>query len=116
MNSHAWGGHSMTQPDACEISTRLYGPARTGSGLSSTQFLRTYGALCLTAPLISSVNAGWNLRVDLWRTDWAGTGAPQFIPMTSRGSWTSGAQPSRRVSRWRVKHGCDGRTGSIAGG
>src|SRR5205807_1226864 len=32
--------------------------------------------LGLTARLISSISASWNLRVDLWRTYWAGVGSP----------------------------------------
>jgi nitrogen fixation/metabolism regulation signal transduction histidine kinase len=52
---------------------------------------------------------------NLWRTSWVGVGVLSFIPMTSRGSPTSGVSPWRPGNRWKVKHECGGRTATIAG-
>ena len=92
MNSLTSDRCSTIQHVACGISTRFCRAAKIGCGSSSTQFPRTSGALRLTAPSISSIDAGLDLRVYPRRMRWAGIGAPWFIPMTYRSSSTDGTE------------------------
>src|SRR5260370_37815337 len=72
------------------------------------------GALCLTAPLISSINVSWSLRADQSRNYRAGDGVPPIIPMICRGRLLCGGQHWQLGSRWGVKGGGLGGKGIIA--
>src|SRR6266478_5752580 len=57
------------------------------SALWSTRFLRWHGPLVRTAPLTSSIVAGWTIPVSLPKKRLSGGGKWRFIRTTSRACW-----------------------------
>src|ERR1700720_1867021 len=80
---------------------------RIASGLLSTLFPRWPGAFGLTAPLISSISAGWIIRGLLWKRKLKSQRA-QFIPKTFHVSWKRGSPPRARGGRPRREMGFGG--------
>src|SRR5260370_40992868 len=80
-----------------------------------TPFLLWRGTLVPTAPLNSSIGAGWITPASLQKKHWIGAGLRRFTQKTATGSWIFGGTYWLLARPVRLKHACAGTMETIVG-
>src|SRR6266404_5908198 len=90
-------------------------PGRLARRKTLTRFLRWRGPLAPTAPLNSSIGAGWITPASLQKKHRIGAGLRLFIRKTAIGSWIFGGTCWTLARAVRLKHACAGTMETIGG-
>ena len=106
---------SLSGTIICEWHPQGKVPSRLDRRKTLTPFLLWRGPLVPTAPLNSSIGAGWITPASLRKKHRIGAGLRLFTQKTAIGSWIFGGicwLPARLA---RLKHACAGTMGTIGG-
>src|ERR1700722_5789238 len=90
-------------------------PSRLGRRKTLTPFLLWRGPLVPTAPLNSSIGAGWNTLASLRKKHRIGAGLLRSTRRTVTGSWMFGGACWILARPVRLKHACADTTETIVG-